>query len=57
MLAKQIEADLVVMGAVARTGVANFIMGDTAETILNQINCSVPAIKPAGFKTPVTLAS
>ena len=34
-----------------------FIMGNTAETILNQIDCSVLAIKPPGFKTPVTLAS
>lgn len=54
-LAKRIEADLVVMGTVARTGVPGFIMGNTAETILNQIDCSVLAIKPPGFITPVTL--
>ncbi|GBE45737.1 universal stress protein E [bacterium BMS3Bbin11] len=54
-LAKRIEADLVVMGTVARTGVPGFFMGNTAETILNQIDCSVLAIKPPGFVTPVTL--
>ena len=54
-LAKRIEADLVVMGTVARTGVPGFIMGNTAETILNQIDSSVLAIKPPGFVTPVTL--
>lgn len=54
-LAKQIQADLVVMGTVARTGVPGFIMGNTAETILNQLDCSVLAIKPPGFVTPVTL--
>lgn len=54
-LAKKIEADLVVMGTVARTGIPGFIMGNTAETILNQIDCSVLAIKPPGFETPVTL--
>jgi universal stress protein E len=54
-LAVHIEADLVVMGTVARTGVPGFIMGNTAETILNQIDCSVLAIKPPGFVTPVTL--
>lgn len=54
-LAKRIEADLVVMGTVARTGVPGFIMGNTAEAILNQINCSVFAIKPPNFITPVTL--
>jgi universal stress protein E len=46
----------VVMGTVARTGVPGFIMGNTAETILSQIDCSVLAIKPPGFTTPVTLA-
>ena len=57
IVAKQIEADLVVMGTVARTGVPGFIMGNTAETILNQVECSVLAIKPAGFITPITLKS
>ena len=54
-LAQQIDADLVVMGTVVRTGIAGFFMGNTAETILNQINCSVLAIKPPGFQTPVVL--
>jgi len=54
-LAKQIEADLVVMGTVARTGVPGFITGNTAESILNQIDCSVLAIKPTGFVTPIKL--
>lgn len=54
-MAKRIEADLIVMGTVARTGVAGFIVGNTAETILNQIECSVLAIKPPGFVTPVTI--
>ena len=55
LLASEIGADLVVMGTVARTGVPGFIMGNTAETILGQIDCSVLAIKPPGFVTPVTL--
>lgn len=53
-LAKRIEADLIVMGSVARTGVPGFIVGNTAEIILHQIDCSVLAIKPPGFATPVT---
>jgi len=55
VFAGEIKADLVVMGTVARTGLPGFFMGNTAETILNQLNCSVLAIKPPGFKTPVTL--
>jgi len=54
-LADKIEADIVVMGTVARTGISGFFMGNTAETILNRIDCSVLAVKPPGFVTPVTL--
>lgn len=54
-LARELEIDCIVMGTVARTGIPGFIMGNTAETILQQIECSVLAIKPDGFETPVTL--
>lgn len=54
-LAKGLKIDCIVMGTVARTGVPGFIMGNTAETILQQIDCSVLAVKPEGFLTPVTL--
>jgi len=52
-LAVELLADLVVMGTVARTGISGVIIGNTAETILDQLTCSVLAIKPPGFKTPV----
>ncbi len=52
-IADQINADLVVMGTVARTGIPGLFMGNTAETILNRIDSSVIAIKPPGFVTPV----
>jgi len=54
-LARQLAVDCIVMGTVARTGIRGFIMGNTAETILEQIECSVLAIKPEGFITPVEL--
>jgi len=53
--AEELGADLVVMGTVVRTGIAGLIIGNTAETILNQLTCSVLAIKPTGFSTPVKL--
>ncbi len=56
-LAEQSRADLVVMGTVARTGISGLIIGNTAEAILDQLHCSVLAIKPPGFKTPVTIES
>jgi universal stress protein E len=49
------QIELVMMGTVGRTGIPGFLMGNTAETILNRIDCSVLAIKPEGFVTPVTL--
>lgn len=54
-LARELEADLVVMGSVARTGIDGFFMGNTAESILAQLDCSVLTIKPPGFTSPVTL--
>lgn len=54
-LAQDIDIDLAVMGTVARTGIPGFIMGNTAEMILNNLDCSVLAVKPEGFVTPVTL--
>ena len=52
-LARELKADLVVMGTVARTGIPGFIIGNTAEAILDQLQCSVLAIKPPGFVSPV----
>jgi len=54
-LVKRLQVDCIVMGTVARTGIRGFFMGNTAETILEQIDCSVLAIKPQEFVTPVTL--
>ncbi|MGE3775104.1 MAG: universal stress protein [Gammaproteobacteria bacterium] len=53
--ALQFGADLVVMGTVARTGIAGLFIGNTAEAVLEQLHCSVLAVKPAGFISPVTL--
>lgn len=54
-MTKKYDIDLIVMGTVARTGIAGLFIGNTAEAILEQVQCSVLAIKPEGFETPVTL--
>jgi nucleotide-binding universal stress UspA family protein len=54
-IAKQLPADLVVMGTAARTGLSGLLIGNTAEAILEQLQCSVLAIKPPGFVSPVKL--
>lgn len=51
-LAKKEQVDLILMGTLARTGVPGFFMGNTSETILNQIDCSILAVKPEGFISP-----
>ena len=53
-LTRDLEADLVVMGTVGRTGVPGFFIGNTAEELLQTTTTSVLAVKPADFKTPVT---
>lgn len=49
--------DLVVMGTVARSGIAGLLMGNTAERVLRTLPCSVLAVKPDGFVSPVRLDS
>lgn len=44
---------LLVMGTVARTGIPGLLIGNTAENILQKIDCSLLAMKPEGFETPV----
>lgn len=53
-LADSLDADLVVMGTLARSGVAGLLIGNTAESVLPQLRCSVLAIKPKGFISPVS---
>ncbi len=52
-LVKEVQADVLVMGTVARTGIAGWLVGNTAEAVLEQVQCSVLAVKPRGFVSPV----
>ena len=47
--------DILVMGTVARTGIAGFMIGNTAENVIQQLSCSLLALKPHGFDCPVKL--
>jgi len=55
IIARELNVDRIIMGTVARTGIPGFLMGNTAESIVNQIDCSVLMIKPPGFVSPVSL--
>jgi universal stress protein E len=54
-LAAAKEIELIVMGTVGRTGIAGLLIGNTAEKVLRQVDCSVLTVKPEGFITPVKL--
>ena len=54
-VASRERIDFVVMGTVCWTGVPGFLTGNSAENVLQQVDCSVLAIKPKGFVSPVKL--
>jgi nucleotide-binding universal stress UspA family protein len=49
----ELHADVVVMGTVARTGLSGVFIGNTAENIINSLECPVLAVKPDGFISPL----
>ncbi len=52
-IAKAEKVDLLVMGTVCRTGIPGFFIGNTAEKILDEVDCSVLTVKPEAFQSPV----
>ena len=50
---RRLQPDVLVMGTIARTGVPGFIIGNTAEDVLNSVDCSVLTVKPPGYVSPV----
>ncbi|MEL6208021.1 MAG: universal stress protein [Pseudomonadota bacterium] len=49
----ELGVDILVMGSIARTGIPGFIIGNTAEDVLNRVECSVMIVKPPGYVSPV----
>lgn len=54
-LAGKKRVDLIVMGMMARAGLEGYFIGNTAETVLQRVACSVLTVKPDGFVSPVRL--
>ena len=54
-LARKKDVELIILGTVARSGLPELLIGNTAENVLSQVDCSVLAVKPEGFITPVEL--
>jgi universal stress protein E len=51
--ARKLDAGLVVMGAVSRSGLARVFIGNTAERVLGDLPCDVLVVKPKRFEKRV----
>ncbi len=52
-VAKELDAELVILGTIGRTGLSAALIGNTAEHVIDRLNCDVLAIKPEGYKSPL----
>ncbi|WP_028025550.1 universal stress protein UspE [Enterovibrio calviensis] len=52
-VAKQLDAELVILGTTGRVGLSAIFIGNTAEHTIDQLNCDVLAIKPDGYVSPL----
>lgn len=46
-VAKELEAELVVLGTLGRTGLSAALLGNTAEHVISKLSCNLLAIKPS----------
>ena len=53
-IAAKRRADLLVMGAVSRSGSGRSHIGGTAEAVIDSVGCDVLVVKPRGFATSVS---
>ena len=51
--AKEKGVDIMVMGTIARTGIAGFFIGNTAENVFEKLSCSLLTLKPHGYLSPI----
>jgi universal stress protein E len=51
--AKQHRVGVIVMGAISRSALKRFFIGNTAEIVIDDVDCDVLVVKPASFRTPV----
>lgn len=54
--AQKTRADIVVMGAISRSGIKRLLIGNTAERVLNEMRCDILVVKPRGFRSRVARA-
>jgi universal stress protein E len=51
--AREIDADVVVVGTVARKGLSGIFIGNTAEMTLERLDCDIITLKQDAFECPI----
>jgi universal stress protein E len=52
--AREIHSSIVVMGAISRSGLKRLFIGNTAESVLDHLDCDILIVKPAQFASRVS---
>ncbi len=52
-LAGKLDAEMMVIGTIGRTGLSAAIIGNTAEHVIDRLDCDVLAVKPDNFICPL----
>lgn len=53
-VAQRIDAELVVLGTCGRSGLSAALIGNTAEHVIDRLDCDLLALKPVDFVSPIT---
>lgn len=53
-VAEEEKADVLLLGAVSRSRLAQPFIGTTAERVIDRVECDLFVVKPAGYKSPVS---
>ncbi|MEA1065067.1 universal stress protein UspE [Erwinia sp. HR93] len=54
-LAEHLQAGIVVLGTVGRTGISAAFLGNTAEQVIDHLRCDLLVIKPDDYQSPIEL--
>jgi universal stress protein E len=52
--ARGLKADVLVMGAISRSGLRHAFIGSTAEAVIDEVACDLLIARPRGFRSTVT---
>jgi universal stress protein E len=51
-ISRRLPADIVIMGAIARSALKRVLIGNTAERVLDRLPCDLLIVKPPGYAAP-----